>query len=288
MAIEGDNSPLALNSFVDMNGPNSQFEAVIAVNAIIHPEKNQLFAANPDLTQYVRDRLYGLITAQSQANWEQYERIKPHLSERHTSIVQGVRPPAELTAFLDEIEQANAIETARRTLANEWNAWAEVDQPTLENLDQAEELDTQVVKSAPLYRIKNLDPTGKNQNALFSQIDRKQTVRQHLGGHVLTVVRDSLVLYNPTHQGQEMPKDIRDLIRDQREQARKLEVYPYDKHFPIFEDHLELYLQDHEPPEVPPLWAIRSLVTYYAVKRHAVKAEQLKELDTGVDAATAS
>ncbi len=284
MAIEGDNSPLALNSLVDASGPNSYLGAIAAVDAIIHPEKHPLFAADPDLTRYVRDRLYGLITAQSQANWAQYDRIAPHLSPDHQEIVQGTRPPAELTAFLGEVEQADAIEIVRRTLANEWNAWAEVDQPALANLDQAEELDTQTVKSAPLYRIKNLDTVGNKPEALFAQIDRKQTVRQHFGGRVLTVVRDSIVLYNPRTQSAEMPRDLRNLIRDHRQLARKTD-YNYDEHHDIFKEHLEPYLWDHESPEVPPLWAVRSLVTYYSVKRHAVKAEQLKELDTGIDAA---
>lgn len=278
--MEGDNRPLALNPWV-ADGPNSYTAAIDAVNKAIDPERDSFLASNIELTQFMQHALYDRITSQSQANYEQFKRVEPHLSAAHEPYIQGDMMPSDLVLFLYATRGLESIEIARRT-HHDWNVYTTVDEPIRKNLDQNPILYTNSIKSDPLYRIKNLNIIN-HVDDYYAQVDRKRTVRQHFGGKVLTIVRKSLVLHN--HNGK-MPREVRQHIREEREKVlndrrarEKDSSYNYDKHSMILYDHLEDHILNTRV-EKHMSWAVPILTNYYSVKRRYVKADQLLKFDT--------
>jgi hypothetical protein len=267
------NSPLALNSWVDIYGPNSYGAAIDAVKEVFDPAKDAFLGDNPALTAFMTNALYDRIAQQSQENYGQYLRIEPRLTDDHTEFTQGNKSPAELTLFLFVTQNLQSIETARRT-RRQWNVYDEVDHPVRSDLDANPLLYTKAIKSAPLYRIKNLNVADRA-DQYYVQIDRKRTIRQHFGGRVLTIARNSLVLHNTDKS---LPRDIRILITDEREKARSGN-YDYDEHSDVLHDHLEEHMLHHHD-DVGPSWATPIQTSYYAAKRQYIKAEQLLKFDS--------
>lgn len=272
--MEGNNRPLALTSFIDMEGPNSNRAAFDAVDFVFDPEKDEFLKNNTSLTKFTKGALYARIIDQSQSNYSQYLRVQPHLTDAHSDYVQGNKEPDELTMFLYVTSALQSIETSRRT-NREWDMYSAVDLPVRDSLDTNPLLYTQPIKSTPLYRIKNLNLTDKPDHD-YVLIDRKRTVRQHFGGKVLTIVRNSFVLHNDAND--RMPSDIRRYIHMQRENARRVENYNYDQH----SDALREYMEDHvinRSKGQKPGWMLPVMTTYYAVRRNQMKAMQLLEFD---------
>jgi hypothetical protein len=272
--MEGKNRPLALNPW-DSKGHNSYAAAINAVDEILDPEKDAGLHDNPQLLEFMKLALYERITSQSQANYVQYQLVKPILTDRHDPYIHGDKTPSELTLFLQVTDRLQSIEIARRT-SRHWNMYREADRPVRSDLDEHPLLYTKSLKSEPLYRVKNLNINDPNDQH-FVQIDRKRTVRQHFGGAVLTIVRNSLVLHDA---GGTMPKEIRQFIDEQRElaldQSRREAGtdYDYDMHSDLLRDHLEDHVT-HRSNNVQPSWAIPIATGYYAAKREFVKTKQL-------------
>lgn len=274
--MEGNNRPLALNSWADMCGPNSYIAALGAIEEVMGHDKDDLLKDHPVLAEFIKKALYHRIGKQSEQNYEQYERVKPWLTERHIDYIQGKKSPSELVLFLHATEPLQSIEVARRThLA--WNMYDEVDHPVRGDLDDNPILYTQAIKSEPLYRIKNLN-VADHTDQYYVQIDRKRTIRQHFGGKVLTIVRNSLVLHDIDGS---MPSEVRQHIREEREDARgRAEYgdgrdYDYDKHSQVLLEHLEEHILNRRTDE-PLSWATPILTTYYSARRNAVKGRLLE------------
>lgn len=279
--MEGNNRPLALNSWVDATGENSYIAAINAVNDALDPEHSVFLQEHPELLNFMKNSLYDRIASQSQENYTQYGLVAPLLNEKHIDFIRGDKSPDELTLFLFVTSRLQSIETARRT-SRKWNMYNEIDRPVRDSLDQNPFLHTENLKSAPLYRIKNLnivDRTNGNDSpdSFFVQVDRKRTVRQHFGGKVLTIVRNSYVLHDINKA---MPEDVRQLIRDQREMAldpslREIEQdYDYDQHLELLKNYLEPAVTQRSTSEQP-TWAAPIATGYYAARRKYVKTMQL-------------
>lgn len=272
--MEGKNRPLALNPW-DMKGLNSYVAALSAVDEILDPEVDVDLRDRPELLEFMKNSLYERIASQSQENHRQYQHVLPILTEAHDKYIQGAKSPSELTLFLYVTDRLESIETARRT-SRHWNMYTEVDRPVRDDLDSHALLYTTSLKSEPLYRVKNLNINNVNDEH-FVQIDRKRTVRQHFGGAVLTIVRNSLVLHD-THGS--MPNEIRRFIDEQRETAldqSRRETgtdYDYDMHSDLLRDHLEEHVT-HRSSNIQPSWATPISTGYYAAKREFVKTKQL-------------
>ena len=276
--MEGNNNPLALNAW-DINGPNSQMAALDTVAAVVDPEKDEFYANNLALTKFIIDALCQRITDQSQANFAQYQNIAGYLTREHTPFVQGQKEPAELIQFMMGIHELKSIEIGRRTHARTWNTQAYVDMPIREKLDYAGALATQVQKSKPLYRLKNLDARDVSDN-YFVQIDRKRTVRTHFGGQVLTIVRNSLVLHNTGTV--KMPPSLIDFIRDERYRSLTDAGYDYDEHAEQLRAELEEHVANRDNNNKPE-WAIPIQTSYYSAMEDAVKAKNLKDFSDWSD-----
>lgn len=273
--METKNSPLALNSWADMTGPNSYGAALRAIYEVLDQNGDTL-REHPALADFIEKALYNRVTSQSQANYEQFSLVESNLTEGLKDYVQGKKSPAELVLFLHVTDKLQSIETARRTHLD-WNVYPDVDRPVRSDLDDNPILYTQAIKSEPLYRIKNLNVVNRSDN-YFVQIDRKRTIRQHFGGNVLTVVRNSLVLHN---RDGSMPREIREYIRGERSDAmdrsnhRDLGDYDYDKHSEVLHAHLEEHILNRKTSEKP-TWAMPILTTYYAARREAMKGRLLE------------
>lgn len=274
--MERNNRPLALNSWVDMSGPNSYSAAISAIDEVMDSVKDDYLNDHPFLADFMMKGLYHRIGKQSEQNYVQYERVKPWLTEAHTDYVQGNKTPSELVLFLYVTEPLQSIEIARRT-HREWNMYEEVDYPVRSDLDDDPILYTQAIKSEPLYRIKNLNITDRT-DQYYVQIDRKRTIRQHFGSKVLTIVRNSLVLHDLDGS---MPNEVRRHIREEREDALGRmrhdndSDYDYDKHSQVLQEHLEEHILNRRSEE-PLTWAMPILTTYYSARRNAVKGRLLK------------
>ncbi len=270
--MEGNNRPLALNSWVDMSGPNSYLAAIEAVDAAFAAERDPDTGKHAPLTSFIISALCDRIASQSMENYEQYSTVRSHLTEQDKDYIQGNKRPSELVAFLESIPDLSSIEIARRTLHSSTDtAHNVIDTPVLADLDGAEELATTAHRSRPLYRIKNLNPADAVDQH-YIQVDRKQVVRQHFGSHVLTIVRNSLVLHNDNHS---LPHDIRKIIRDERERARTAKRYDYDRHFEDLSTHIEPVM-DSASDKSMPSWLEHVLTTYYSVKSDYIVDENLK------------
>lgn len=273
--MEANNRPLALNSWVDMSGPNSYTAAINAVKEELNPKKDAYLGSHLELLEFMRNAAYDRIASQSQANYNQYQLVAPKLNQLHTEYIQGDKTPSDLTLFLHATPNLQSIETARRT-SRHWNMYHEVDRPVRDDLDAHPLLFTQSIKSEPLYRIKNLNIFDATDN-YFVQIDRKRTVRQHFGGKVLTIARNSLVLHNLSGL---MPPEIKQYVSDQRalaiDQTRRQtnEDYNYDQHSELLRDYLEEYVLQRNSAKHP-TWAIPIATGYYAAKRKYIKTKQL-------------
>lgn len=118
-----------------------------------------------------------------------------------------------------------------------------------------------------------------NSDQHFVLVDRKRTVRQHFGGSVLTIVRNSIILHD--HDA-DMPSEVRDIVLSEREDARRKRKknepeYGYNTHIPALYDHLEEHLARRDTNSKPD-WIIPILTTYYAVREDKVKEPILKQL----------
>lgn len=280
--MEGDNRPLALNPW-EAEGSNSYAAAIDAVNQAIKPERDSFLSAHPLLVDFMKNALYDRIASQSQANYEQFKQVEPRLSLAHESYVQGDKHPSDLVLFLFATKDLESIEIARRT-HHEWNMYDEVDFPVRNDLDQSPLLYTNSIKSQPLYRIKNLNVV-MNSDDYIVQVDRKRTVRQHFGGKVLTIARNSLVLHNLNAT---MPREVRHHIREERDSAigsnagKNTSDYNYDKHSMVLHDYLEDAVLNRKSDDQL-TWAVPILTTYYSAKRQFVKARQLLRFDQSSD-----
>lgn len=273
--MEG-NSPLALSSWVEVNGPNSWIAAMDAVDAVFDPEQDDFLNDHPALADFIKRALYGRIIDQSQANGEQYRHLTQQQIEDNKEYVLGNKTPAELTDFLYRNPELDSIETARRTSLQP-NVFALIDRPVRNDLDSSSALRTTKSKSAPLYRIKDLNLMGGTADRHYVLVDRKRTVRQHFGGEILTIVRNSLVLHDGSDQ-EKLPEDIRNQIDKERQSALSVKKYDYDQH----EDILRQYIEDHlthRSSGKRPVWMLPGTTTYYAARRSAIKAPQLLEFD---------
>jgi hypothetical protein len=272
--MEGNNLPLALNPWADPSAPNSYLAAREAVDMVFNPERDAFLRAHPELAEFTRGALYGIIMEQSERNFEQFEHVRPILTKNHDDYVKGRLGPADLTLFLHATVPLNSIETARRT-EKEWNTYHAVDGPVRHDLDEHPLLYTKAIKSEPVYHIKNLNLMGvADQQSIL--VNRKRTVRQHFGGEVLTIVRNSFVLHN--RDDEELPRDIRVLIHEEREKARHDGNYKYRVHFDTLRDHMENYIINRSHGDKPG-WMMPLMTTYYAARRRAISTKQLLHIN---------
>ncbi len=279
--MEGNNRPLALNSWVDMSGSNSYLAAIEAVDAVFDKRHDPLFQQHPNLMHFIVSSLYERIASQSRENYDQYAVVEARLTGADIDYIQGNKQPAELVSFLDKVDDLPSIEIGRRTLHPGMRQINDlIDKPIRQNLDQANYLETTARKSAPLYRIKNLNVVDDSEQ-YYAQIDRKRVVRQHFGGQVLTVVRNSIVLHN---DAKNLPAPIRDIIRTEREKARAVQKYDYDQHSEELLEHVDAHLPDRMDSGLP-LWMVPILTTYYSVKSDFIVAENLKNFEDDPDLA---
>ncbi len=249
--------------------------ALQVVDAIVDPEKEDFYRDNPHLANYIINALHARIVSQSDANNIQYQGIYHKVDDDDFDYIRGNKPPSELVGYLMWHDELESIEIGRRTMPRVWNTKPFVDGPIRSDLDNAKVLATKKRKSPALYRTKNLnlnDESGK----YFVQIDRKRVVRQHFGGRVLTVVRNSIVLHNSNTESP-LPRDVRLLIQGERERAKNDRDYDYDEHRNELGEYLEPYVLTRNDGEKP-AWMIPILTTYYAVKEEALKADRLKEV----------
>lgn len=272
--MEGNNRPLALNSWVDMSGSNSYAAAIEAVGAVFESERDPQTGYHSRLTSFIIAALCDRIASQSTENYEQYRAVVPYLTAADKEYVQGNKRPAELVAFLESVRELPSIEVARRTLhLSAGSAQEIIDAPVLADLDAAAPIRTTVHESAPLYRIKNLHLSDASEQQ-YIQVDRKQTVREHFGGTVLTIVRNSLVLHN---DDKNLPETLQVVIKDEREKARTMRRYNYDQHFEELGGHIEPHLAASAKEK--PTWLKHVLTTYYSARREYVVAEPLTTFD---------
>lgn len=272
--MEGGNSPLALNAW-DIHGPNSYMAALQVVDTVIDTEKNEFYRDNHQLANYIANALHARIVSQSDANNKQYQGIAHKVGEDDSEYIRGNKSPSELLGYLMWHDELESIEIGRRTMPRVWNTKPLVDGPIRSDLDEAKVLATKKRKSPALYRTKNLnlnDESGK----YFVQIDRKRVVRQHFGGRILTVVRNSIVLHNGD-KADPLPRDVRLLIQGERQRAKNERDYDYDEHRNELGEYMEPYVLTRNDGEKPG-WMIPILTTYYAVKEEALKADRLKEV----------
>ncbi len=272
--MEGNNRPLALNSWVDMSGSNSYAAAIEAVGAAFASERNSETGHYTRLTSFIIAVLCDRIASQSIENYDQYQAVIPQLTTADTEFVRGNKRPAELVAFLASIDELPSIEIARRTLdASVEDTRTIIDTPVLADLDTTPSLQTKIHESAPLYRIKNLNLSDASDQQ-YIQVDRKQTVREHFGGKVLTVVRNSLVLHN---DDKNLPETLQTIISDERNKARTMRRYDYDQHFEALGGHIEPYLSSTAQDR--PTWLKHVLTTYYSARSEHIVAEPLTTFD---------
>lgn len=272
--MEGNNRPLALNSWVDVSGPNSYTAAIEAVDTVFASDRDAVSGHYPSLTRFITTALYDRIASQSTENYWQFYAVRGQLAWTHEDYIYGNGRPSELVNFLESVPNLTSIEIARRTLhPSMGNPRNIIDTPVLSGLDDEEALQTMVHESAPLYRIKNLnllDTTDQH----YIQVDRKQTVRQHFGGHILTIVRNSLVVHD---DAKNLPEPLRIMIDDEREKARAVRRYDYDQHFDDLHSHIEPFITATDAQA--PSWLQHVLTTYYAVKNEPIVAEPLTTFD---------
>lgn len=269
--MEGDNHPLALNAHVS-TGPNSYTAAIMAVAQKVDPEKDSYYKDSPDNARFILGALSARLIAQSEANYTQYLRIAHKITDDEHDYIEGNRSPAELTGYLMWHSELESIEIARRTLPRVWNTKPFIDGPVRSDLDDAKGLGTKKRKSSALYRIKDLDLWG-NPNNLFTQIDRKRVVRQHFGGNVLTIVRNSIILQNT----EDLSPEVYEIITKERRRAKEDKSYSYDEPQDALGELLEPYVRTRNDSEKPS-WMVPILTTYYSVKKEAIKDERLKEI----------
>lgn len=272
--MEANNRPLALTSFIDINGPNSNRAAFDAVDYMFDSESEHILKSNPPLTRFAKSALYGRIIDQSESNYSQYLRVEPHLTEAHRDYVQGNKSPDELTLFLYVTDALQSIETGRRTDV-QWGRRPVIDRAVRRSLDANPLLYTQSIKSKPVYRIKNLNLT-ETTDQYYVLVDRKRTVRQHFGGRVLTIVRHSFVLHNDAEDA--MPADIQRYISAQRNDARRVKDYDYNQHSELLRRSMEKHVTD-KSLNTGLGWILPVMTTYYAVRREQMKANQLIEFE---------
>jgi hypothetical protein len=272
--MENNTRPLALTSFIDVNGPNSNRAAFDAVDTVFDTKTNTILRNNHPLSRFAKGALYGRIVDQSESNYRQYLRVSERLTEAHTNYIQGNKSPDQLTLFLYVTDELQSIETGRRTDIH-WGCFPIIDRLVRDGLDANPLLYTQSVKSRPVYRIKNLNLT-ENNDQYYVLVDRKRTVRQHFGGKVLTIVRKSFVLHNDADGS--MPSDIQKYIRSQRDDARRVKDYDYDQHSELLWHYMEEHVTSGSSNEKP-AWIMPVMTTYYAVRREFMKANQLTDFD---------
>jgi hypothetical protein len=265
------NSPLALDAWE--RGTNSYYAAEAVVNHAMTREKDFPYSHDASLTNFIARALHGRLVAQAIANSEQYSSIAPTISKKQKAYVRATKEPDQLMRFLQDTKGLKSIETQRRTHLGNWDTRQAIDAPFRQHLDESPELDTEHRKSKILYRIKDLNMMDESEQH-FVQVDRKRTVRQHFGGSILTVVRNSFVLHDV---GDHMPEEIVSLIDKERDTAVESgSNYNYDDHTHGLVNALEPHITNHDLSEKPK-WIVPLLTTYYAVKREAVKADELKD-----------
>lgn len=244
----------------------------MAVAATVDPEKDTYYKNNPDIARFILGALSARLVSQSDANYTQYRRIFHKVPADEADYIEGNKSPAELTGYLMWHDELESIEIARRTMPRVWNTKPFIDGPVRADLDDAKALGTKKRKSPALYRIKDLDLYGNPDN-LFMQVDRKRVVRQHFGGRVLTIVRNSIILQNT----EELAPEIYEIMTQERRRAKENPDYDYDEHQDELGALLEPFVLTRNDSEKPS-WMMPILTTYYAAKEEAVKAERLKEI----------
>lgn len=277
-SMEANNRPLALTSFIDINGPNSNRAAFDAVDYVFDSENELILKNNPSLIRFAKSALYGRIIDQSESNYCQYLRVEPHLTEAHTDYIQGNKSPDELTMFLYATDALQSIETGRRTEIH-WGCYPMIDRSVRHNLDSNPLLYTRSIKSKPVYRIKNLN-LSENPDQYYVLVDRKRTVRQHFGGKVLTIVRNSFILHNDSDDG--MPADVQRYISSQRDYARRVKDYDYNQHSELLQQSMEAHVIE-KCSSAAPGWILPVMTTYYAVRRGQMKSSRLVQFDDAND-----
>lgn len=271
--MEGNNHPLSLNAW------HTFVDAIDAMRDAVRPEENPVFRGNSDLAQFTIYALRGALASQAEANHTQYLSIVDSLTDDEADYVQGSKSPSELVGYLMWHNELESIEISRRTIPGIWNTKQLVDGPVRADLDDARVLGTKKRKSQAAYRIKTFNFTDQLDRT-FVMVDRKRVVRQHFGGQVLTIVRNSIIIHDAFEdEKSKLPENIKNFLDQERSAAgdAKKGDYNYNKHHDELVGFLEPIISNTKESSKP-AWAIPAQTTYYAAKKDVVTDERLKEI----------
>ncbi len=184
------------------------------------------------------------------------------LAPSQVDVVNGDVSTHQFVQFLGQYPTLRSIEIARLIHPGDWNVRQYIDEPVrCELADPAYELDTVALKGTlaqPHYKFKQFDFDG-NSHPDSAIVERKRRVSLHLGGQVMTIVRNTVLV-----DGNHISDDLRDHIRAAKHNAKD-DRSGYDTHsadlYDLLEDHMRSLDTSRKPREIIPLMS-----TYYTAR----------------------
>lgn len=147
--------------------------------------------------------------------------------------LRGDIMPHEMVKILHQYPEIESAELARLTHVGSWNTNTLIDEPVRKSLEDSS-LDTEPSRQESYYTINALNHNHPNEVG----IGRKRVLYSHLGGSVLTVITNNLLV---DLSDKTLPRDFRISLR---EYVRDKKEFRYADHHNFLREGLESQLRN--------------------------------------------
>lgn len=175
----------------------------------------------------------------------------------------GLLLPHEAVGLLDSQPGMKSIELARLTHLGSWDTNDKIDIPVRHDLEQGD-VDTVALHSDSYFKLVGID---KTQAPSTIEVKRKREVYSHLGGGVLSVVVNH-ILVDLTDKSPET-RDLRKSVHDSLASFRGRDIYT-DKRRHYLRETLEEFMRTKDSGQIP--GSIMPLSTIYYATRASERA----------------
>jgi hypothetical protein len=243
--------PLALNPFKPIHDIEGQkINSFMMALRTIDYEVQKI--EHDQLQEFASRALYHITTKQAMTN---YADVEP--SEEYMEAAVGASDQPTMIRMLHEYPELASVEIARKTHVGVWNVQNIIDKPVRGAIDTVE--DTERVDGKSRYKIKMFDEAGV-------LIERKNDVRSHFGGKVLTVIRNCLLI---DYSSKDMPETLRRYLESEHDTLKSSKDNRVDYDYDLVHDQigaeLEDYVQNRSPDgKKEPKFVVPLLTTYYS------------------------
>lgn len=175
----------------------------------------------------------------------------------------GLLLPHEAVGLLDSQSSMKSIELARLTHLGDWDTNDKIDTPVRHDLEQGD-IDTVALHYDSYFKLVGID---KTQAPSTIEVKRKREVYSHLGGGVLSVVVNH-ILVDLTDKSPET-RDLRKSVHDSLASFRGGDIYT-DKRRHYLRETLESFMRTKDSGQIP--GSIMPLSTIYYATRASERA----------------